>query len=121
MVPVGFERTLVNVVQTCSLNRQFAFAAKSLVAHHGHDFRLGGSAVATASTDKGVDRVVVIDRLHHRRGHKESQHQFSVESIFLRLRRQPHVELLPTAQRVQEVRLCFLPIVQTLYLEFLLM
>ena len=117
LVPKCFQRTLVEVIETCSLYHLLTLAAKSLITHHRHHLRLSSTPVSAASPNESIDRITEVYGLHDGRRHEECQHQLPVKVVFLSLSRQPHIELLPIAQSVQEVRFRLLPVVHALYLK----
>ena len=66
LIPVRFQRTLVEVIETCSLYHLFALASKSLITHHRHHFSLSGPSVPTASPNESIDRTTKVYGLHDR-------------------------------------------------------
>ena len=46
LIPVRFQRTLVEVIDACSLHHLFTLAAKSLIAHHRHHLCLSSPPIS---------------------------------------------------------------------------
>ena len=66
LIPIRFQRALVEVIKACSLYHLFTLATKSLITHHRHHLRLSSTPVSAASPNESIDRITEVYRLHDR-------------------------------------------------------
>ena len=117
MIPIGFQRHHIQVVETRSLHFLLRLAAKHLVAVHGGNLRIGSSAVARTRPNESVIYSGEENRLLRRGIEMKSQNGFSVNVVFLGRWEQWKIHLPTATQGIHQVAFNLFGIVNALYIK----